>query len=105
MRRDAEQACLGVIEERFKSRDPPAGRALQVDVLGNDGGEDLTSFLRARDEDVQPTLTPLDAERAEPHSHVAVDIFAIAHRNINYITLIALDVLKIFDEKRLISVA
>src|ERR1700760_3105585 len=93
------------MEKQLKRDNALTLTALNVDIVVRNGREHLTSSLRTAYQHIQATLSALCAQRSKAHSHKAVRISSVANRNEDNVALIALDVLEILHEKRLVGVS
>lgn len=95
---------FGEMEEGAEGLDAAAGGAVEVDVVGADGGEDGAATAGAGDEDVEAAFAAFGAEGAEVHAEEAVGVAAVADGDEDGVAFVALDVFEVFDEERFVGV-
>ena len=97
-------AALGVVQPGTQQGRSDGRRPAQIDV-GRPQGTDHHHFPpRPCDGHVQATLAPGPVQRSEAHGHPPRLVGAVADRQKNYVALVALDVLQVLHEKRLVAV-
>src|SRR5262249_10212587 len=89
--------CLGITEVVLES----AGTVVVIirDRVMADRGDKCHVLLGSRECGVQSALTPILVDRAEVHQHFSRGSLAVADAEDNYISFVALNVLKVLDEK------
>ena len=101
---ESQLSARGVFQKRAQCRYALGAGFGQVDLLGRDGAEHLHLASCARYGDVQTPPAALAVERTEVHIDLAVLVGAVADREQDYVALVALHILEILDENRLLRV-
>ena len=103
-RRCGQMTVLGKLEEGSQSLDTLGRRAAQVYLAGCHRREHHHLVAGTRDSHVQTALAARVVERSEVHRHIAVLVGSVAYREEDDVALIALHVLQVLHEDRLVLV-
>ena len=102
-RADAQRAPLRVAQERLQVADSPRARPGEIDLIGPQGREHQDLLTCAGDRHIQPSLSAVLVQRPEVHGHVAALVRTVAHGEHDHVPLVALDVLQVLHEHRLLG--
>ena len=94
---------FGIFKEGLQAGDSLRRGALEVDLVGCEGGEDLHLIAGAGNSHVQTAPSTFPVERAEVHGDPPILVLAVTDREEDHIPLVALHVLQVLDEDRFLG--
>ena len=94
---------FGIFKEGLQAGDSLRRGALEVDLVGCEGGENLHLIAGAGNSHVQTSPSAFPVERAEGHGDPPILVLAVADREEDHIPLVALHILQVLDEDRFLG--